>query len=77
MIFLKEEHDMKRIITIMTLLFFGGAQLAWSQNNTLDQAYDQGGVGAGRTITADAVVVHISGPDGLSIDSFLSTTPID
>ncbi|MDZ7270301.1 MAG: tail fiber domain-containing protein [candidate division KSB1 bacterium] len=35
--------------------------------NTLDQAYDQGGPGAGRTITADAGPVNIEGPDGLRV----------
>lgn len=36
--------------------------------NTLDQAYDQGGAGAGRSITADAGEVHIGGPDGLVVE---------
>ncbi|MDZ7391843.1 MAG: tail fiber domain-containing protein [candidate division KSB1 bacterium] len=36
--------------------------------NTLDQAYDQGGPGAGRTITADAGPVNIAGPDGLTVN---------
>ncbi|UCE19245.1 MAG: hypothetical protein JSV84_02535 [Gemmatimonadota bacterium] len=35
--------------------------------NTLDQAYDQGGAGAGRTITADAGAVEINGDDGLKV----------
>ncbi len=35
--------------------------------NTLDQAYDQGGAGAGRQITADAGAVSIDGPDGLRV----------
>jgi hypothetical protein len=35
--------------------------------NTLDQAYDQGGPGAGRTITADAGAVNIAGADGLTV----------
>jgi hypothetical protein len=39
-----------------------------SQGNTLDQAYDQGGSGAGRNITADAGAVNISGPDGLIVE---------
>jgi len=34
-------------------------------NGTLDQAYDFGGVGSGRTITADAGSVLINGTDGL------------
>ncbi|HIE27027.1 TPA: hypothetical protein EYP66_07045 [Candidatus Poribacteria bacterium] len=36
--------------------------------NTLDQAYDQGGAGAGRTINADAGAVNIAGPDGLTVE---------
>ncbi|GJM45231.1 MAG: hypothetical protein DHS20C21_20730 [Gemmatimonadota bacterium] len=40
--------------------------------NTLDQAYDQGGPGAGRSISSDAGAVALQGPNGLSItvDSF-------
>lgn len=36
--------------------------------NTLNQAYNQGGPGAGRTITADAGAVHIEEEDGLLVD---------
>ncbi|MEZ4839368.1 MAG: hypothetical protein R2782_09470, partial [Flavobacterium sp.] len=36
-----------------------------STSGTLDQAYDFGGAGAGRTITADAGAVLINGTDGL------------
>jgi hypothetical protein len=36
--------------------------------NTLDQAYDQGGAGAGRTITADAGAVEINGDGGLMVN---------
>lgn len=36
-------------------------------HNTLDQAYDEGGAGAGRVITADAGAVEIAGPDGLTV----------
>jgi hypothetical protein len=36
--------------------------------NTLDQAYDQGGEGAGRQIIADAGAVDIAGPDGLVVE---------
>jgi hypothetical protein len=36
--------------------------------NTLDQAYDQGGAGAGRTINADAGAVNIAGTDGLTVN---------
>ncbi len=35
--------------------------------NTLDQAYDQGGAGAGRTITANAGAVNIAGAGGLTV----------
>ncbi len=37
--------------------------------NTLDAAYDEGGAGAGRTITADTGAVNIAGPDGLTVNS--------
>jgi len=40
---------------------------ATTGGNTLDQAYDQGGSGAGRTITADAGAVNIAGPGGLTV----------
>lgn len=36
--------------------------------NTLDGAYDEGGSGAGRELTADAGPVHIKGTDGLRVD---------
>ncbi|MBS1592683.1 MAG: fibronectin type III domain-containing protein [Bacteroidetes bacterium] len=36
-------------------------------SGTLDQAYDFGGVGAGRTITADAGALYINGTDGLMV----------
>ena len=36
--------------------------------NTLDQAYDEGGSGAGRTITADNGAVNILGDDGLMVN---------
>ncbi|WP_457617345.1 C1q-like domain-containing protein, partial [Lutibacter sp.] len=35
--------------------------------NTLDQAYDEGGAGAGRTITADNGAVSIEGTDGFQV----------
>ncbi len=35
--------------------------------NTLDEAYDEGGKGAGRTITADSGPVNIEGKDGLTV----------
>ena len=36
--------------------------------NTLDAAYDQGGAGAGRTITAESGAVIIEGTGGLVLD---------
>ncbi len=49
-----------------------GTWLSLTANNnnnigTLDQAYDFGGAGAGRTISADAGAVLISGTDGLMV----------
>ena len=47
--------------------------------NTLDQAYDQGAAGAGRTITADAGAVNIEGTDGLTVEGNIgigTTTPV-
>ncbi len=35
--------------------------------NTLDQAYNEGGPGAGRTIVAEAGAVEVLGPDGLLV----------
>ncbi len=46
----------------------GVAAAASASGNTLDQAYDQGGAGAGRTITADAGAVNIAGADGLTVN---------
>lgn len=46
----------------------GTWQLASFVGNTLDEAYNQGGAGIGRTITANAGAVNISGPDGLFIN---------
>jgi len=39
-----------------------------SAANTLDQAYDQGGAGVGRTITADNGAVDIAGAGGLTVN---------
>ena len=38
-----------------------------SDGNTLDQAYDSGGAGVGRTITADNGAVKVAGADGLLV----------
>ncbi|WP_426431623.1 beta strand repeat-containing protein [Winogradskyella sp. HB-48] len=38
-------------------------------SNTLDEAYDEGGAGLGRIITADNGPVEIQGGDGLRVDS--------
>lgn len=46
--------------------------------NTLDQAYDQGGPGAGRIINADAGAVQINGTGGFNVSTVLNvntTTP--
>lgn len=43
---------------------------------TLDQAYDFGGPGAGRTITADAGAVTIAGPGGLSVSGGITSGPV-
>ncbi len=53
-----------------------GAVNASGAGNTLDQAYDQGGAGAGRTITADsgAVQINASGAHALGIDGYMSLT---
>jgi len=48
---------------------FGSVPYAFtSRGNTLNQAYNQGGPGAGRTITANAGAVNIAGPDGLTVN---------
>ncbi len=39
-----------------------------SGGNTLDQAYDQGGAGVGRTITADGGAVDVAGVGGLTVN---------
>lgn len=41
--------------------------------NTLDQSYDQGGAGAGRTILATDGAVNISGEDGLQVTGTFGT----
>lgn len=46
----------------------GGSTWDDINDNTLDEAYDEGGAGAGRTITADSGVVQING-DGLQVDN--------
>jgi hypothetical protein len=46
---------------------------------TLDQAYDFGGPGAGRTITADAGAVNVAGSGGLTVSGKVgmgTTTPV-
>lgn len=42
---------------------------------TLDQAYDQGGAGAGRTITADAGAVVVQGNGGFVVEGGLPGSP--
>jgi hypothetical protein len=47
--------------------------------NTLDQAYDQGGAGAGRTITADAGAFEVNGVDGVVFNGTIlnGTIPVE
>ena len=42
-------------------------------HNTLDMAYDQGGAGSGRTITADSGIVLINGTDGIRTTGALNS----
>lgn len=51
--------------TVQTTAAAGGG------GGTLDQAYDFGGPGAGRTITADAGAVNVAGPNGLTVNGNL------
>jgi hypothetical protein len=46
----------------------GTTQTTFARSVTLDQAYDQGGAGAGRTITADSGAVNIAGSSGLTVN---------
>jgi len=47
-------------------------------SNTLDEAYDQGGAGAGKNITADAGAVRVNGTDGFLVTgTFGSGNTID
>lgn len=50
--------------------FYNGTawQMLGGGGGTLNQAYNQGGAGAGRTITANAGAVRISGTDGLLVN---------
>lgn len=45
---------------------------ASATGNTLDEAYDEGGAGAGRVINATAGAVEIVGPDGLNVESYVN-----
>ena len=61
-------------VSTVTELFFQASDGTVTQitpggggGNTLDGAYDQGGAGAGRIITADTGAVEIQGTDGLTI----------
>jgi hypothetical protein len=54
------------------------ASIGGEGGGTLDQAYDHGGPGAGRTITADAGAVAISSTGGLTVNASITvggTTP--
>lgn len=52
---------------VLTSDVVGHASWQTAQQNSLDEAYDEGGAGAGRTITADAGAVTIAGRDGLLV----------
>lgn len=62
--------------TTETYWYWNGTVNAWREipnttaivHNTLDGAYDQGGAGAGRTITADAGAVNVAGAGGLTVN---------
>jgi len=65
------------------VLAFDGTNYNWQAQaggggNTLDGAYDQGGAGVGRTITADAGAVDINGSNdgaaGLDVDNTVAAT---
>lgn len=49
------------------LSFVNASSLVTVSQNTLDEAYDEGGAGAGRTITADNGAVEIEGAGGLRV----------
>jgi len=54
--------------SVQTTASFGGG----GGGGTLDQAYDFGGPGLGRTITADAGAVNVAGADGLRVNGSLA-----
>ncbi len=56
------------------LLFTNPSSIFTDTNtqNTLDQAYDEGGAGAGRTITADNGAVNINGGDGIQVTGLIN-----
>ncbi len=56
------------VFSVIKLEGIEGPQGPAGAGNTLDQAYDEGGAGAGRTITADSGVVDINGA-GLEVDN--------
>ncbi len=47
--------------------FVDSSTFGTDTQNTLDQAYDEGGAGAGKTITADNGAVDIAGADGFQV----------
>jgi hypothetical protein len=55
--------DPVRVRSILFQVDDGGS----GSGNTLDQAYDEGGAGAGRAINADAGAVEINGAGGLEV----------
>lgn len=59
------------------ILSYNGSGVVWTtpattSGNTLDQAYDEGGAGAGRVINATNGAVHIAGAGGIQSDANIS-----
>ena len=51
----------------------GNISFVDNEANTLDQAYDEGGAGVGRTITADNGAVEINGTDGFQVTGTINS----
>lgn len=54
-------------VMIHEIAFHPGSPGVAAAGNTLDDAYDEGGAGAGRSIAATAGAVEITGPGGLDV----------
>ncbi len=57
--------------------YYGGSgwekMADYSEKNTLDQAYDQGGAGAGKSIIADNGAVRVDGTDGFLVTGSINS----